>query len=447
MSSPRQTYLFVTGKLAARALADVLKGMDPDFGYVIKVLNSTVAALMNTRWIADRLGEVGNFDAIIVPGRCHGELEAIEEKTGLKVMRGPEDLNDLPVYFGQAGSAPDLSEYTTRILGEIVDAHAIGLDGIMKRAAYYRDNGADIIDLGCPPSGGFPGAGEAVAALKAEGYRVSVDTFDAETILSADRAGVDMVLSVNSTNLEVAREINAKVVVIPDFGEGVESLERNAARLAEWRVPYVLDPILDPISFGFSESVARFVEVRKKHPDAEMLMGLGNLTELTHVDTTGINGVLAGVLAELDIGYTLATEVSLHATGAIRELDRARRMMHHAVKNQVLPVNLTDDLLTVKDAVRPEFDDGELAAIHAGVKDRNFRIFVSRGEVVVFNRDLFIRGTDTQALFERMEIDDPGHAYYIGRELERAVTAARLGKRYVQDNPLRYGYLSEPRES
>ncbi|MGE4424720.1 MAG: DUF6513 domain-containing protein [Pseudodesulfovibrio sp.] len=444
MPSPRQTYLFVTGKLAARALTDVLRAMEPDFDYEIKVLNSTVAALMNTDWIADRLGEVGRFDALVVPGRCHGDVEAIQERTGIKVLRGPDDLNDLPRYFGKAGNPPDLSKYHTRILAEIVDAYQIGLDAILRRAAYYRESGADCIDLGCPPSGGFPGVGEAVAALKSEGYRVSVDTFDRETILEADRAGVDMLLSVNSTNLEVAREIDAKVVVIPDFGEGLASLERNAARLDEWGVSYVLDPILDPIGFGFTDSVARFRDVRQNHPEAKILMGLGNLTELTHADTTGINAVLAGVMAELGIDYVLTTEVALHATGAVRELDRARRMMHYAVTNRVLPVNLTDDLLTVKDAVRPEFDDEELSAIHAQVRDRNFRIFVSRGEVVVFNRDVFLRGTDAQALFEGMGVTDPGHAYYIGRELERAVTAARLGKRYVQDNPLRYGYLSEP---
>jgi dihydropteroate synthase-like protein len=444
MPSPRQTYLFVTGKLAARALTDVLRAMEPDFDYEIRILNSTVAALMNTGWIADRLGEVGGFDSIVVPGRCHGDVEAIEEKTGVKVLRGPDDLNDLPRYFGKAGAPPDLSKYRTRILAEIVDAYRIGLDAILARAAYYRNSGADFIDLGCPPSGGFSGVGEAVAALKAKGCRVSVDTFDRETILEADKAGVDMLLSVNSANLEVAREIGAKVVVIPDFGKGLDSLEHNAARLAEWGVRYVLDPILDPIGFGFTDSVARFRDVRRNHPEAEMLMGLGNLSELTHADTTGINAVLAGVLAELNIDYVLTTEVAPHATGAVRELDRARRMMHYAVGNRVLPVNLTDDLLTVKDAVRPEFDDEELAAIHAQVKDRNFRIFVSRGEVVVFNRDVFLRGTDAQALYEAMGVDAPGHAYYIGRELERAVTAARLGKRYVQDNPLHYGYLSEP---
>jgi dihydropteroate synthase-like protein len=270
-----------------------------------------------------------------------------------------------------------------------------------------------------------------------------VDTFDRKTILEADRAGVDLVLSVNSSNLDVARGLRAKVVVIPDFGEGLESLERNAARLARWGVAHILDPVLDPIAFGFTESVARFHETRKRHPDAEMLMGLGNLTELTHADTTGLNALLAGMLAELDIDYALTTEVSPHAAGVVRELDLARRLMHYSVQNKVLPVHLSDGLLGLRDASRQTFSDEELRRIHSDVKDRNFRIFAADGKITVFNRDVFLQGTDTQALFEAMDVRDPGHAYYIGRELERASVAARLGKRYVQDNALRFGCLSD----
>jgi len=446
MQSSRQTYLFVTGKLAARSLAEVLESMEPDFDHEIRVLNSTVAALMNTEWIAERIGDTEGFDAVIVPGRCHGDVAVIEKAAGVSAVRGPDDLKDLPAHFGKEGAPIDLSQYHTKILAEIVDAYQIGLDAILARAEYYRKSGADFIDLGCPPSGGFPGVGEAVSALKAKGFRVSVDTFDPATILEADRAGVDMLLSVNAVNLDIARQLKAKVVVIPDFGKGLGSLERNAARLAQWGVPHVLDPVLDPIGFGFTDSVVRFRQVRRKFPEAELLMGLGNLSELTHADTTGLNSLLAGIMAELHIDFALTTEVSPHATGAVRELDRARRTMHHAVRKGVLPVNIPDGLLTVKDAVLTEFDDEELHRMHRQVKDRNYRIFAGPGKVTVFNRDTFVQGTVAQDLFDQLDVRDPGHAFYLGRELERAVIAARLGKRYVQDNALRFGYLSDAEE-
>lgn len=446
MTDRMPRYLFVTGKLAAPSLTATLEGMGPDFNHEIAVLNITVAALMNTEWIARHVNGVRDFDAVIIPGLCRGDEGVLEKKLGVPVVRGPKDLKDLPVHFGGKRDMRGYGEYTTRILAEIVDAHEIGLEAILARAAYYRDSGADIIDLGCPPSGGFKDVGRAVAALREQGFTVSVDTFDTETIIQADRAGVDMLLSVNSQNLEIAREIKAKVVVIPDFGKGIESLERNARRLTEWGAPHILDPILDPIGFGFTESVRRFKETRDRHPDAEMLMGLGNLTELTDADTTGLNALLAGIMAELDIGYALTTEVAAHATGAVRELDRARRLMRYAVANKILPKNLSADLLTVKEPAHAGYSEAELRRLHEQVRDKNFRIFVAGGAITVFNRELFIQDTDPQRIFDRLGVQEPGHAFYLGRELERAALALKLGKKYVQEQGLSFGYLTADRE-
>ena len=63
----------------------------------------------------------------------------------------------------------------------------------------------------------------------------------------------------------------------------------------------ILDPILDPIHFGFSESLARYRELRARLPEAEMMMGTGNLTELTEADSAGVTAMLLGVCSELRI--------------------------------------------------------------------------------------------------------------------------------------------------
>ena len=39
---------------------------------------------------------------------------------------------------------------------------------------------------------------------------------------------------------------------------------------------------------------------------------------------------------------------------------------------------------------------------------------------------------------------DPSHAFYLGYELAKAVTALTLGKNYVQDQALRWGFLTVP---
>jgi hypothetical protein len=178
--------------------------------------------------------------------------------------------------------------------------------------------------------------------------------------------------------MNLARRLRCKVVVISDFEEGMESLERNITLLESWHIRYIIDPVLNPFGFGFAESIKNFIDMRRNHPKAEMLMGLGNLTELTDADTTGMTAVMAGFITELGIEYVLTTEVISWARGAVRELDLARQLMHYACKNKILPKHLNDGLITVKDPPFEIFNEDELYAMQANVRDRNYRIFTDR---------------------------------------------------------------------
>jgi len=436
-------HLFVTGKLAADALMLALEKMEPDFQYEVAVLNISVAALMDTRWIARHLSDAIGCDQVMIPGWCPGDLSIIENRLGVPVIRGPKDLKDLPVFFGRERIQEGYGEYRVRIIAEIVEAYRMPWDRILDMAEYYQTNGADIIDLGCPPQGGFPGVGRVVAGLKERGYTVSLDCFDPESILCADEAGMDLLLSVNSQNLDLVPKLHCKVVVIPDFGEGLESLEKNAAQLEQWGVPYIMDPILDPLCFGFTESLERFSQIRKRYPRMEILMGLGNLTELIDADSTGVNALMAGVITELGIDYLLTTEVISWARGAVRELDLARRLMHYAHENRILPKKIDDRLIALKDPPYETYTEEELRGIQKRLKDKNYRIFTGDKRIFVFNRDKFISGVDPQVLFEQLVITDAAHAFYLGKELEKAGLAIRLGKKYIQEQGLRWGYLDE----
>jgi hypothetical protein len=63
---------------------------------------------------------------------------------------------------------------------------------------------------------------------------------------------------------------------------------------------------------------------------------------------------------------------------------------------------------------------------------------------------MYLKGTDPFALFaqvqQRAEIDS-AHAFYLGYEMAKAVTALTLGKDYVQDQALRWGFLTVAEES
>jgi dihydropteroate synthase-like protein len=431
--------------------------MAPEFEYDVAVLPITVAALMKPSFIAKHLppfsplegglrgvlegGLRGVYDFVMIPGWCQGDLTLIEEATGSKAISGPKDLKDIPLFFGRECQREGYGEYTTKILAEIVDAPLLSLEETLARAEYYRANGADVIDLGWPAEGDFPHIAEVLAVLKERGFAVSLDTFHRQDVLRANRVGFDYLLSVNSSNLDLARQLSCTVVVIPDFGGGLDSLERNVAQLEEWGVPYVIDPILNPIHFGFTESLCRFYDVRRRHPDAKMLMGLGNLTELTDADSIGVNALLMGVVSELNIDYVLTTEVISWARGSVRELDIARRLMHYSYQRQILPKEIDDRLIALKDVPHQHYSEGELRRIQEEVRDRNFRIFTDEQKVYVFNRDLFVVGTDPEEMFPQLRVEDASHAFYLGRELERAALAVRLGKKYMQEEPLHWGYL------
>lgn len=439
--------LFVTGKLAEKALRETLEGMRPDFEYEVAVLKITVAALMTTDFIR-RFLKPPPCDLIMISGLCQAEPDALTEAFSIKVEKGPKDLRDLPYYFGVEKKREGYGDYQLQILAEINDAPLLPLEEILRRARYYRASGADIIDIGCTPGRTAENVGEIVKALKSEGFALSIDTFNVKEILAADQAGVDYILSLNSQNLDIAPDLFCTPVVIPDFGKGLESLHKNIEALERKGVSrYIIDPILDPINFGFAESLYRFYEARRRYPEVEMLMGVGNITELTDADSTGINALLSGIMEELSIRYVLTTEVAHWTRGAVKELDRARRLMHYAQKRGVLPKDIDDSLLTVKDRKVDCPPEEELLAMQQMITDRNFRIFIDQKWIYVFNSDLFIKDTDIHRIFSKLK-DQLGHepishAFYLGRELYKAKIALMLGKKYIQEEELRWGYLSD----
>src|SRR5688572_26421012 len=316
---------------------------------------------------------------------------------------------------------------------------------IRAAADYYRSSGADVIDIGCTPGAPFPALAEVVRELRGAGMRVSIDSFDHDEILTAVAAGAELVLSVNGSNLEVAKELagtGARVVVIPDFGQGLDTLDRNIEALERWGVPYLIDPIIEPIGFGFMASLERYAEVRRRYPAAGQMMGIGNITELTSADTTGVHALLLAICEELGVRAVLTTEVIPWARGSVREIDVARRLMHHAVHHRTLPKGVDDRLVTVKDPAILEYSEAELRELHAAVTDPNFRIFTDRDTITVFNHEIFVRGTDIQEIFSRLGVDEATHAFYLGRELMKAKLAITLGKTYRQEGSLSWGYLT-----
>lgn len=455
MSEARaERILFVTGKLAEPALRRVLAKLAPAVGFEpeVAVLPISVAALLTTPWVASHLDPPDRVDRMIVPGFCRGELAVLHDRFGIAIERGPKDLRDLPEHFDKhSGPPPGYGSFDIEILAEINHAPCLSLDEIFRIATEMRRDGADLIDLGCDPGTTWAGVAEATRMLRNEGLRVSIDSFNSVEVEAALAAGAELVLSVNSTNVRHACRWQAEVVAIPDTTTDLDSLTPTVDVLSDAGVPFRIDPIVEPIGFGFARSLGRYLECRQRFPDVEIMMGIGNLTELTDVDSAGVNVLLAGFCQELGIRSVLTTQVIPWCQTAVREFDLARRLVYHAVQEQVLPKHLEPGLVMLRDPKRHELGESELRELAEQVTDRNYRLFAERGEIHVINGQMYLHGTDPFDLFEEMcrrdEKIDRSHAFYLGYEMAKAITALTLGKDYRQDQSLRWGVLTLPEKS
>ena len=94
-----------------------------------------------------------------------------------------------------------------------------------------------------------------------------------------------------------------------------------------------------------------------------------------------------------------------------------------------------------------EFGATQLEQLAAQLKDPNYRLFAEDGRLHLMSAGLHLEDTDPFQLFARLLATQPknldaSHAFYLGYELAKAVTALTLGKQYRQDEALDWGHLT-----
>ncbi|MBC8497867.1 dihydropteroate synthase-like protein [Candidatus Bathyarchaeota archaeon] len=368
------------------------------------------------------------------------------------------------------------SAFPMRVIAEIVNAPTLELDQIRKRAQYFKSEGADIIDIGMLANDPKPDmVGEIIDAVRSSvGLPVSIDTLDPSEIEVAVSAGVDLVLSVDAGNMEeVASYVrDVPVVVLPsNMREGVlprGAEERFAAmfnnmlqahELGIMRViaDLILEPALKP---GLLESLKAYQLFRQADENTPVLFGLGNATELIDVDSTGVNGLLTALAAEVGADLLFIPEHSPKARGSVRETVTASRMMFLAGRKDTLPKDLGLDLLILKEkrwvewpydrsvedatevvSAKPDDDlEWDTAGWFRIEVDREEEAIVAIHYVAVGEPNLVVKGKDArevyQTILRRGLVGKYDHAAYLGKELMKAELALKLGRSYLQDDPL-----------
>ncbi len=436
--------LFLTGRLAERQLRRILSSMKPEFRYKIDQIGVNVAALMSENIIMRRLNKKQDVDRIIVPGKFRGSLKKLTRYFNVKVERGPDDISHLPDYFGLKKPDQKLEDYECQIFAEIVDAADISVRKILKIAKNYAKQGANVIDLGCMPDTKFDHLEETVSALKSLGLMVSIDSANSNELIRGSKAGADFVLSISEQNINILDEINSTPILIPAKPGDLNSLKRVVKLVQSKNIDFFADPILDPIHYGFAESIQRYIKLRKSFPNIKIFMGTGNLTELTDCDSAGVNAILMGLVSELSINAVLVVQVSDHCKNSIRETDAARKIMFFSKINKRLPFRVDNSLMAMSERKPTRKTAKEINELKSYIKDKNFRIYLGESGVNVFNSSLHVVDVDPFNFYDGLKVDDDAsHAFYLGVELARAQIAWELVKDYDQDNELKWGVASK----
>jgi dihydropteroate synthase-like protein len=364
------------------------------------------------------------------------------------------------------------SESRMKVLAEIVDATRFDETGLIEKVRHYERAGADMIDLGISLDADPADVARAVRAAKgATRLPVSVDTLRPELIRAGIEAGCDLILSLDGSNLdevgEMAAAAGVPAVVLPGPRA---SLEENLDRALALGVRAMADPVLNPPLQGLAESINRYREFHLAFPNVPLFFGVGNVTELLDADSQGVNALLAAIGSEVGAGVLFTPEYSEKARGSIRELRTASEMMLLARARSSPPKDLGLDLLVLKEKHRrPEEEMPEefetvasVGLVGGGGEGRgddegdgkgggpvrrwemdpagSFRIGVAIGKIVVRHDRVTLVGESAREILSEIVyrglVTRLDHAGYLGRELERAETALRLGKSYSQDEPL-----------
>ncbi len=117
------------------------------------------------------------------------------------------------------------------------------------------------------------------------------------------------------------------------------------------------------------------------------------------------------------------------------------------------PKHFEPQLIILRDPKRKNHDPEFIKHLASTITDHNYRILVSDGQIHLLAANVYLQGTDPYEIVGRLMRHsearplDPSHAFYLGFEMCKAMTALTLSKNYEQDQALQWGFLTREEES
>ncbi len=358
------------------------------------------------------------------------------------------------------------------IIAEIVNCTEKNDLGILKKAKHYIESGADIIDIGCVSNRPNPLRVKQIIQLLRENFNIlfSIDSMDSSEILEAVDMNIDMILSFDNGNykdfIDIPKDI--PIIILPtNIKEGIypkepkkriENLQSLAKKLYNYGFQKLIaDPLLEtPIAPGITNSLETYF-LYKKIPPADQLplfFGVSNVVELMDLDSVGINGLLASIAVELDMGILFTVEHSVKLFGGVRELKDSLKLNYISRYKKTPPINQGLSIFKAKGKANqkiPQINDNDAIFVDKLIPDYipddkgYFRIYANpyTGKIYVLffsiEDDLlhtFI-GNNAEALSKQIIkqnlTNNISHINYLGRELKKAEICLLIGKPYIQD--------------
>ncbi len=490
--------ILLTGKLMEKKV----KKIASKYGYDVFVAPVDVALFAKPEMV----NLEKKYDLLILPGEMKNADE-FEKATGIKTVLGTKNIEDLDLLLSNLkkiekklskqkpacelirdelkrgteiilrkveekeyiekkvdyrknifiGNIPVGVDFPIRVIAEIVNVDKLSSDQILNRARYFKENGADIIDLGFSEENPEK-VEETINLLRTHNFApLSIDTKEPENIECAINSGIDLILSFDGELLRKFKNVEIPSVVIPSHSDLPEDIEarvgmlcRNIELAKKRNFRFIIaDPILNPINMGFVDSILAYKKIYERHAIPTM-MGVGNVVELIDADSIGVNAVLCGIASECGVCLVLTPEHSDKAKGSVRELSLASKMMFLSRVRRSPPKDLGMDLLVVKEKRIKKLDvEIKGKVIKAEKKDGYipdkkgfFKIFVKDDKIICVHYSksttpIIIEGKEAKEICDTIVrlglVSNIEHAMYIGRELSKAEFALRYGKSYIQD--------------
>jgi dihydropteroate synthase-like protein len=363
------------------------------------------------------------------------------------------------------------------IIAEIVNCTEKSNENILKKVKHYISSGADIIDIGCISNKPNSERVKEIIKLIRSHYNtlISIDSMITDEIYAAAEENVDLILSLDLGNYKELLNLpkNIPIVILPTnikqayFPKDPETRVDNLLKLTRQLFDndfkkLIADPLLEtPINPGISNSLEAYFLYRKKvsekkykHLELPMFFGISNVVELMDIDSVGINGLLASIAIELDMGILFTVEHSNKLMGGVRELKESVKLNYIAKQRNTPPINQGIQVFKAKAKISQEtpFIDkknaikaSKIPSAYTPDEKGYFRIYVnqySRRIYVLFysNDDVLVQtfiGENAEALskkiIERNLTQNVYHLNYLGRELKKAEMHMLFGKPFIQD--------------